>query len=113
MDIANTEDPELYRSERYSMDSYSFEVPNGKYTVNLYFAETYEGVYGKGDRVFSFDVNGKEYKDFDIFEKAGGVQKAYVESVNVDVTDGKITIAFTPKVQNAMVNAIEVMPEAN
>ena len=28
--IANTKSPDLYRAERYSMDSYSWSVPNGK-----------------------------------------------------------------------------------
>jgi hypothetical protein len=42
--IANTKDPGLYQAERYSMTSFSWPLPNGKYTVKLHFAETYEGV---------------------------------------------------------------------
>ena len=70
--IANTKDAGLYRSEHYSMDSFSCAVPNGKYIAKLHFAETYEGITGEGQRVFSFNVQGHEFKDFDVWKKAGG-----------------------------------------
>jgi len=110
MEIKNTKDPGLYRCERYSMESFAQKLPSGKYLVNLHFAETYEGVYGEGERVFSFDVEGKEFKDFDIFKKAGGVQKAYIEKVPVEITDGALDIKFTPNIQNPAINAIEIVP---
>jgi gluconolactonase len=113
MEIANTEDDELYRSEHYSMDSFTRELPNGKYQVKLHFAETFEGIFGPGDRVFSFTVNGQEFKDFDIWEKSGGAQRAYVETVDVDVTDGKLVITFTPGVENPEINGIEIIPVAD
>src|SRR3974390_561339 len=46
--IANTKSPDLYRSEHYSMDSFTWPVPNGKYVVKLHFAETFEGITGPG-----------------------------------------------------------------
>jgi alpha-N-arabinofuranosidase len=107
--IANTKSPDLYRAERYSMDSYSLSVPNGKYVVKLHFAETFEGITGPGQRVFSFNVQGKEFKDFDPWVKAGGFLKAYVETVPVEVTDGKIKVTFTPKVENPQICAIEII----
>jgi Malectin domain len=110
MKIENTKDPGLYRSEHYSMDSFSQKVPNGKYTVKLHFAETFDEVTEPGGRVFSFNVNGKDFKDFDVCKKAGGPQKAYVESVDVDVNDGLIKITFTPDVQNPEINGIEIIP---
>ena len=108
--IANTKDPALYRTERYSMTAFSRPLPNGKYLVKLHFAETYEGVSAAGGRVFSFNVEGQEIKDFDVFAKAGGGQKAYVETVNVNVADGKLDIAFTSQVENPEINAIEIVP---
>lgn len=60
--IANTKSPDLYRSEHYSMDSFTWSVRNGKYLVKLHFAETYEGITGPGRRVFSFKVQGTEFK---------------------------------------------------
>ena len=108
--IANTKDPALYRSERYSMTSFSYPVPNGKYVVKLHFAETYDGITGPGGRVFSFNVEGQEFKDFDVWVKAGGAQRAYIETVDVEVTDGKLDITFTPKEENPEINGIEILP---
>ena len=110
IEIENTEDDELYRSEHYSMDSFSRELPNGKYKVKLHFAETFEGIAGPGGRIFTFAVNGQEFKDFDVWEKAGGAQKAYVETVDVEITDGKLTITFTPQTENPEINGIEIIP---
>jgi enterochelin esterase-like enzyme len=93
------------------MDSFSWPVPNGKYVVKLHFAETFEGITGPGERVFSFNVQGREFKDFDVWVKAGGALKAYVETVPVEVTDGKIKVTFTPKVENPQICAIEIIPQ--
>jgi gluconolactonase len=112
LEIENTADDELYRSEHYSMDSFTRALPNGKYQVKLHFAETFEGISGPGGRVFSFAVNGKEFKDFDVWEKSGGRQRAYVESVDVEITDGKLEITFTPQVENPEINGIEIIPAA-
>jgi alpha-N-arabinofuranosidase len=62
--------------------------------------------------VFSFNVQGREFKDFDVWAKAGGPMRAYVETVNVEATDGKIKVTFTPKVENPQINAIEIIPQS-
>ena len=108
--IANTKTPGIYQSEHYSMTAFSQPVPNGKYTVKLHFCETFEGIEGPGQRVFSFNVEGHEFKDFDVWVKAGGPLRAYIETVNVEVTDGKLDIAFTPNVENPQINGIEIIP---
>jgi hypothetical protein len=108
--IANTKDPGLFLSEHYGMDSFSCAVPNGKYIAKLYFAETYDGITGPGGRVFSFNVQGREFKDFDVWVKAGGPNRAYVETVPVEVTDGKFKITFTSNVENPQINAVELIP---
>jgi endoglucanase len=108
--IANTKTPSLYQAERYSMSAFHQKLPNGKYTVKLYFAETYEGITGPGERVFSFKVGGKEFKDFDVWKKSGGAQRAYVETVEVEVTDGSLDITFTAQVENPLINALEIIP---
>jgi hypothetical protein len=46
----------------------------------------------------------------DVFAKAGGALRAYVETVNVEVTDGKLDIKFTPNVENPEINGIEIVP---
>ena len=108
--IANTTTPEIYRSERYSMTAFSCPVPNGKYIVKLHFCETYEGITGPGQRVFTFNVAGHEFKDFDVFAKAGGALRAYVETVNVEITGGKLDVSFTPNIENPQINGIEIIP---
>jgi alpha-N-arabinofuranosidase len=108
--IAGTKDAGLFLSEHYSMDSFSCKVPNGKYLAKLYFAETYDGITGPGERVFSFTVQGHEFKNFDVWAKAGGPKRAYVEKVPVEVTNGEFRIAFTAQVENPEINAIELVP---
>ncbi|HEX7469414.1 MAG TPA: malectin [Verrucomicrobiae bacterium] len=110
MEIANTKDPAIYRTEHFSMDSFSCKLPNGKYVVKLHFAETYEGITEAGQRVFSFTVNGQEFMDFDVWVKAGGPRRAYIETINVEVTDGKLAIIFTSKADNPEINGIEILP---
>ena len=112
MQIANTKDPGLYRTERYDMTGFTYKLPNGKYTVKLHFCETYDGITGAGQRVFSFNVGGHEFKDFDVWAKSGGAQRAYIETVNVEVTDGKLEVKFTPSIQSPEINGIEIIPGA-
>ena len=112
LQITNTTDPMLYRTEHYGMDSFSCKIPNGKYTVKLYFAETFESITGVGQRIFSFNVQGHDFKDFDVWQQAGGPERALVESVPADITDGKLQITFTSNVENPEINAIEIIPQS-
>lgn len=108
--VANAGNDEfVYQSEHYSMSAFSQPVPNGKYTVMLHFAETYEGITDKGQRVFSFNVQGQDFKDLDVFDKAGGPLHAYVVTVPVEVTNGKLDITFTSNIENPEINGIEII----
>jgi hypothetical protein len=108
--IQDAKDPAMFMTEHYGMDSFSGKVPNGKYTASLYFCETYDGITGPGQRVFSFNVAGHEFKDFDVWVKGGGMQHAYVETVPVDITDGMLKITFEPNIENPEINGIEILP---
>jgi outer membrane protein assembly factor BamB len=110
--VTGTKDPGLFRGEHYGMSVFSCKVANGKYLAKLYFAETFEGITGPGQRVFSFKVQGKEFKDFDIWSKAGGPRRAYIEQVPLEVTNGEFRIVFTRQVENPTINAIEIIPQA-
>lgn len=110
--VSGTKDPDLFVSEHWGMQAFSSNLPNGQYLAKLYFAETYAGITGPGQRVFSFNVQGREFKDFDIWTKAGGPRRAYVERVPVEVTNGELRIVFTPQVENPAIKAIEVVPQA-
>lgn len=120
LQITGTDRPELYHSERYSMDSYGFKVPNGKYLVKLHFSEDYDGITDPSMRLFTYAVKDgdaakgktiKEVKNFSPWKASGAQYKAYVDSVPVNVTNGQITITFTPQVENPQINAIEVIPQ--
>jgi hypothetical protein len=111
LQVTNTKDPALYRTEHFEMKGFSYALPNGKYKVKLHFAETYEGITAAGQRVFSFNVQGKDFKDFDVFVKANGALKAYIETVPVEITNGKLDITFTSNVENPEINAIEIIPD--
>ena len=92
------------------MNSFACKIPDGKYLAKMYFAETFDGINGPGERVFSFNVQGREFKDFDVWAKAGGPDRAYVETVPVEVTNGVFQIVFTPNIENPEINAIEIEP---
>jgi hypothetical protein len=111
--ITGTDAPRVYELERYSMSSYKFTIPNGKYTVRLYFAETYDGITAAGGRVFLVSIGGREVlKDLDVFKEAGGSRKPLAkEFKGVSVENGQLVIGFTPNIQNAEINGIEISPE--
>lgn len=56
-------------------------------------------------------MQGHEFKDFDVWAKAGGAMKAYVETVPVEVTDQNLVITFTPNVENPQINGLEILPQ--
>jgi len=111
--ITGTNAPKIYETERYGMDAYEFIVSNGKYTVRLHFAETYEGITDSEMRVFSVNINDKTVlEDFDVFDAAGGFEKPVIkEFKGVTVKNKKLTIGFIPDIENAEINGIEVLSE--
>jgi hypothetical protein len=113
MKIQGTNDPKIYQTERYSMSSFVAEVPNGKYTVRLHFAETYENIDTDGPRVFDVSIQGKPaLKDINIQKEAGAVQKVLIKEFKaVDVANGILEIKFIAKEQNPAINGIEIIAE--
>lgn len=112
VDIANTEIDQLYYTERYGMDSYSIPVSNGTHTVRLHFCEQYTGITSAGQRTFDISVEATVLQGFDVFQEAGGRQKAVVKEFTVSVDDGAVDISFTRDMQNPMINGIEVIEES-
>ncbi|WBB95826.1 DUF1593 domain-containing protein [Solwaraspora sp. WMMA2080] len=109
--INGTTDDALFQSERYGNFSYSAAVPNGYYTVTLYFAEVYHTAAG----LRSFDVlmeDAEQVSDLDIFARVGA-DTAYTTQSSVAVGDGTINIQFVSNVENAKVNAIKVARASN
>ncbi len=121
IDIANTENDELYQTERFhATGNLTYEIPvtNGNHNVNLHFAEIFFGVPGAGSgggagsRVFNIDIeNGQQTVDnYDIFVAAGGSATAIVESfTGIAVSDGNLTIVLSPVTDNPKISGIEVL----
>jgi hypothetical protein len=88
---------------------YTIPVTNGNYTVRLHFAELNKSAAGQ--RVFDVSIEGVKRLDrFDVFAAAGGANKAIVREFVTAVSDGNLTIDFIRQVDNAFVNAIEIIP---
>ena len=117
---ANTDDPELFRGERYGNLKYVIPVPPGRYGVTLYFAEAWFGPGtpaggGAGSRVFDILCNGVAVRrNFDIFKDARGGGRADVLTVHGLEPDaqGKITVSLVPVRNYASINAMEVIDES-
>ncbi len=109
LEIKKTYAPELYRDEAYGMKAYRFTLPNGMYTVQLHFAETFEGITAAGQRVFSVSIEGKPVlTDLDLF-KAVGPNTAMIKAYDVKLVDGVLDIEFTAKEQAPLINGIEIL----
>jgi len=118
--IAGTADPALYQWERVGHFSYSIPVAGeGLYTVVLHFSETWftppNALGGVGSRVFDVYCNGTTLlQAFDIMKVAGGIANRAVIRTFYHVRPsplGKIDLTFSPVVNYALINAIEVTQE--
>lgn len=114
----NSPDPTLYAAERYGNFRYVIPVAEGAYTVKLHFVETWwgdtnPGGGGEGSRVFDVQCNGMTLLEaFDVYREAGGENRALVKTFqNIKPTpQGRIELSFIPRVNYALINAIEVLP---
>ena len=118
--MGNTADPAIFTSERAGNFSYAIPVDvRGKYTANLYFAETYfgakaSGVGGVGSRIFDVMCNGVLLLDhFDIYKEAGELS-AVVKSFHGlrPNAQGKLILTFEPVANYASVFGVEVIDES-
>uniref|UniRef100_A0A0D9WMC0 non-specific serine/threonine protein kinase n=1 Tax=Leersia perrieri TaxID=77586 RepID=A0A0D9WMC0_9ORYZ len=87
--ISGTDMPDLYRTARTSTGAlwyYVVGLTSGTYTVQLFFAEiVIESDSGR--RLFNIEIQGRRIKtDFNIFEEAGGFNKAINITLNEIVT---------------------------
>jgi Mg-chelatase subunit ChlD len=113
VEIENTDDDQLYQTERYQLSGYDLPVTNGVYTLRLHFAELANGLDQAGKRVFKLKVEQLEELEIDIARRAGGGRRALVIALNTPVTDGMLNIQFIAATQNTKIDAIEVLPQAN
>jgi hypothetical protein len=109
--ITGTPDPTLFETYHWDPGAYSFQVPNGKYQINLYFAEATPADERTGARVFNVSVQGTVvFPSFDIFSEAGA-KAALIKTTAASVTNGTLTIGFGyGSGAEPEVSAIEILP---
>ena len=113
--VANTDDPELYKHQMWGkagpIHTWRGLAP-GKVTVIIHFSDGYSS--GPGQRVYDLALNGTTVaKDLDIFSRAGGKDRALVETFAVDAPGGTVSFSV-PRVtsDNATLAAVELRDSA-
>ncbi|TJZ62161.1 DUF4982 domain-containing protein [Sphingobacterium olei] len=113
--IKGTEDWALFQTFRYGQDklAFEFDVENGEYMVELYFAEPWIGTGGIKDgtgwRLFDVAINGMVVENkLDIWKEVGH-DKVLKRTYKVIVENGKIVVNF-PRIYSgqALIQAIAV-----
>ncbi|MCS4433840.1 LamG-like jellyroll fold domain-containing protein [Aquiflexum gelatinilyticum] len=103
----------IFKNERHNNNAtvmaYNIPILNGDYQVNLYMGNSYSGTSTAGTRVFDVKAESSNVLiDVDLVTKFGH-QKGGMEKFNITVTDGVLNIEFVKKIQNPLVNAIEII----
>lgn len=114
--IEGTDEDRLYQTQRYGdygSFGYRFDVPNGRYRVQLHFAEIYSQFDQPGKRIFDVLIEmDPVLNDFDVVQ-AAGQYTALVEPFTVQVNDGQLNITFARDWgngrENPIINAIAVV----
>ncbi|XP_031279525.1 probable LRR receptor-like serine/threonine-protein kinase At1g56130 [Pistacia vera] len=100
--IIGTLDSELYKTARISPSSlryYGLGLKNGKYSVDLHFAEIVmedlQSWKGLGRRLFDVYIQGERVlQDFNIQKEAGGSKRALIKTFETNVTNTIMEIHF-------------------
>ena len=104
------DDARLYDSFRDGEFAYRIPLPNGRYRVQLKFAEP--TATAAGERVFDVTANNSvALREFDIF-KAAGRLKGVDRSFDAVVDNGTLVLAFKPRRGSALVSALAITPLA-
>ncbi len=107
-DIKGTTEDPVYQAYRVGTDfSYIFtNVPNGRYTVTLYFCEPWHTAAGR--RNFLVYLQGQRVlSNFDIFS-AVGHDRAVTRTFTAKVTNKRLTLRFQAMKDSAIVSGISI-----
>lgn len=121
--IDHTDNDPVYQTQQVGIEEYRLDVPTGQYELVLHFAEleggkTVDLAYNLGSqaesettlerRVFDVSLNGKLIlEDFNIEERYGLANAVQVK-VPLFVTDQGISIRFTKKQNEPVLNAVQL-----
>jgi hypothetical protein len=110
--VASPAPDAVYQAERYGTFAYGFSglPPGGALTLRLHFCENYHSAAGQ--RSFDVGVNGVAWlTSFDVFQVAGATHKAVVRELRTTAdANGRLTVTFTAKIDQALVNGLELLP---
>lgn len=105
--IANTENDNLYQSERYGSYSYNIPVTNANYSVTLHFVELFHTT--DRSRSFNVAIEGREVISALDLHASAGHDVAYSRTFDdIAVSDGKLTIDLETLVDNATISGIVI-----
>lgn len=104
--IAGTDDDALYQTERWGVNEYKLDLPNGVYRVTFRFAETHLGAAGA--RVFNVWLEGCQVlTNLDIYARVGWAH-ALDYTFIAEVRDEQLNIQSRSTVDNPSFSAISV-----
>lgn len=106
--IGDATDAGMDRTMLQGIAGYKVRVPNGKYTVTMYFVEDRFSETGK--RLFTGFIEGKQvFSGLDLVSVAGGKNKEYVRVVSgVTVANNMLDITFTSSVDAATLAGLRI-----
>lgn len=117
--IHGTRDWTLFQHFRYGRHKLNYVIPvtDGRYQVELYFAEPWLGTGGgvktdcEGERLFTVDVNGEKVQDIDLWALSGHAG-AHKITVQTESRNGQIVVSFPEtKAGQAVISAIAISSE--
>jgi len=105
--IKSTADEPLYYSFLDSLQGYRLDVPDGRYAVTLYFAESKD--LSPGERVFDIRIDGNLVESGLDLAKTYGFAVALKKTYIVDAAGGRgIQVSFEAKKGNALLSGIKI-----
>ncbi|MFH0735301.1 MAG: family 16 glycosylhydrolase [bacterium] len=103
--IAGTDEDEIYRAERYYLTKYDVRVPNGKYNLKLMFCENFFTT--AGSRIFDVYVQNELAKNnLDIYQEVGFRTAYNFDITNIEVKDGLLKIHLCAEISETLLNGI-------
>lgn len=97
----------LYQTARLGMEAYKFDVPDGRYEIDLQFSELEESEAAK--RVFNVSINNQEVLSaLDLFELSTSLT-ASIKTFTIEVKNGKgVRVDFTPITGQPIISGIKI-----
>ncbi|HEV7645864.1 MAG TPA: glycoside hydrolase family 2 TIM barrel-domain containing protein [Pyrinomonadaceae bacterium] len=104
--IPGTISDPLFQTMQDGLGSYRFDVPEGRYTVELLFAETRFETAGK--RVFNVNINGRSVIEKLDLAASPGPYRAFSKQFTIDTKNG-IVVGFLPETGTPILSGIRIV----